>query len=145
MTHQKALIWLKVASASVLGFGIMLSLSFILQFSFVWTPFFNMALLPTGIDQMSSAPDAMLTIAILGGVMTGWGVLLWQLTTKLFPNDPALARTLILWSVETWFVVDSIGSVMVGAPVNVVLNLGFLVLFAIPLWRPVTEQDRATA
>jgi hypothetical protein len=61
--------------------------------------------------------------------------MLWLLSTRLYPREPRLARTIILASVISWFVVDGIGSTLAGAPGNVVLNVVFLALFTVPLWR----------
>lgn len=73
--------------------------------------------------------------AIGGGVMVGWGVLLWQLATHLLPANPSLAAKLIRGSVAAWFAIDSTFSVIAGAPLNVVANAAFLAAFLWPLSR----------
>lgn len=78
---------------------------------------------------------ARLLAAISGGVMVGWGVLLWQIATHLLPANPALAAKLIRGSIVTWFAVDSTFSVVAGAPLNVAANAGFLAAFLWPLSR----------
>jgi hypothetical protein len=60
----------------------------------------------------------------------------WLIATRLYPREPQLARTLILASVGCWFVVDGIGSTLAGAQGHVALNVVFLALFVVPLWRP---------
>jgi hypothetical protein len=82
-----------------------------------------------------AAPETRLISAIGGGVMAGWGVLLWMLSTQLFPRDPALAAKLIITSIVTWFVIDSTGSMLAGAPLNAAFNVSFLLVFCVPLWR----------
>ncbi len=67
--------------------------------------------------------------------MAGWGVLLWMLSTHLFPSDQALAAKLIIASIVTWFVIDSTGSILAGAPLNAAFNVSFLLIFCVPLWR----------
>jgi hypothetical protein len=67
--------------------------------------------------------------------MAGWGVLLWMLSTHLFPIDQALAAKLIIASIITWFVIDSTGSILAGAPLNAAFNVSFLLIFCVPLWR----------
>ena len=55
--------------------------------------------------------------------------------TLLGKGGQALAKRVILTSIIAWFVVDSSGSVLSGAPLNAVFNLSFLAIFCIPLWR----------
>ena len=52
------------------------------------------------------------------------------------PANQDLTRSLILTSIGAWFVIDSAGSILAGAPVNALFNVGFLAMFAVPLWRP---------
>ncbi|NJO38016.1 MAG: excinuclease ABC subunit A [Rhizobiales bacterium] len=88
-----------------------------------------------GGQTIASEPGHLLA-AIAGGVMAGFGVLLYLLATHLYPKEPDLARLLISASIGVWFLVDSLGSIAAGAPLNAVLNIGFLALFLIPLWLP---------
>lgn len=82
-----------------------------------------------GLDQ----PATRLLAAIGGGVMVGWGAMLWLVATRLLPTDATLAGSLIRTSAIAWFVVDSVGSIVAGAPLNAALNVGFLALFLVPL------------
>lgn len=81
--------------------------------------------------------------AILGGIIAGLGVMLWQLVDKLYQDNPALIGRIIITSLLTWFVVDSTASVLAGAPFNFIGNLGFLALFLVPLMR--AKAEHATA
>jgi hypothetical protein len=36
--------------------------------------------------------------------------------------------------VGCWFVVDSLMSIAAGAPLNAIFNVGFLLLFVVPVW-----------
>ena len=72
--------------------------------------------------------------AISGGLLIGWGLMLWMLATRLYPKDSELAKQLIVTSVLAWFVVDSTGSILSGAPLNALLNVSFLLIFCVPLW-----------
>ena len=85
----------------------------------------------------SLTPESQLLAAVLGGVMVGWGAMVLLLIAKVYPVDPGLTRSIILPSIWLWFVVDSAGSFVAGASINVVLNLGFLLAFVIP-WRRVS-------
>ncbi|MDM7985429.1 MAG: hypothetical protein QUV02_13385 [Maricaulis sp.] len=75
----------------------------------------------------------LLVAAVAGGLMTGWGVFMLALS-----KDCDLSKALLLGAL-TWFVVDSSGSAIAGAPMNGVFNLGFLALM---LW-PVLASRKA--
>ncbi len=69
--------------------------------------------------------------------MIGWGILLWQLTTRVYASAPELGRNMVLTSMATWFVIECLASIAAGLPLNAVFNIGFLLLFVVPFWRPV--------
>ncbi len=140
MKLETRITWLKWASIMVIGFGVLLTVSLILDALFIWEPFFDMAYFPTGIAAMSKSPDTLLIAAILGGVFAAWGVMMWQIATHLMRKDPELARKLVLTSVGSWFVLDSLGSAYVGAPLNALYNLAFLAVLIIPVWKPVKTE-----
>lgn len=83
-------------------------------------------------DDMAT-PLSRLLAGIVGGVLAGWAVTMWLVVRHLHPQDPGLVRTLLLPGLVVWFVVDGIGSVVSGGGLNVIGNLGFLVLFLPPL------------
>ncbi len=89
----------------------------------------------------SFTPESRLLSAILGGVMLGFGTTLVVLVARFYPRDPELVRTVILAGVWVWFVADSLGSLAAGAPLNALLNVGFLLAFLIP-WRHVPSTTR---
>ena len=126
--------WLKIASAVVMGFGILLLLAAHPAMSAPVVLLSDLIFWPIDGTQSVDASETRLLSGILGGVMAGWGILLWMVSTRLYPREPDLARTLILTSIWVWFVVDGIGSTLAGAPLNVLLNVGFLALFVVPLW-----------
>lgn len=135
MDRNTTLRWLKLGSALTVLFGILVAAAA--------TPFgaeparflADLIFFPVDGAQRLAAPETRLISAIGGGVMAGWGVLLWMISTHLFPSDNALAAKLIISSVVTWFVIDSAGSIVAGAPLNAALNVSFLLIFCIPLWR----------
>ena len=139
MQRQAVLRWLKLASLSVIGFGILGVLATLPALSGVARLFIDLAFWPVDGVPATPTPESRLLWAILNGIVIGWGVLLWQVTTRVYASTPDLGRTMILTSVGIWFVVDSAGSVAAGAPVNALMNVTFLLLFFIPLWRPVRE------
>jgi hypothetical protein len=82
-----------------------------------------------------AAPETRLTLAIGGGVMLGWGLLIWQLAGEPLERAPDAIRGIIRASILSWFLVDSTASVVAGAALNVLPNLVFLCLFLIPMRR----------
>lgn len=82
-----------------------------------------------------AASETRLSLAIGGGLMLGWGLMIWQLVGEPLQRAPDAVRAIIRASVLGWFCVDSAGSVAAGAALNVVPNLVFLALFLIPMRR----------
>jgi hypothetical protein len=80
-----------------------------------------------------AASESRLALAIGGGVMLGWGLMIWQLAGEPLERAPEAVRGIIRASVLGWFVVDSAGSVAAGAALNVMPNLVFLALFLLPM------------
>jgi hypothetical protein len=60
--------------------------------------------------------------AIAGGLMVGWGAML-----AVIGRGRTVPSALLIGGVA-WFVVDGAGSVLAGAPLNVIWNLPFLAL-----------------
>ena len=139
MTDAKTVNWLKAASAIVIAFGVIMTLGSMPATSAPVALLLDLVFWPLDNRQVASAPETRLLWAISGGILTGWGILLWQLSMRLYPRAPRLARSLILTSISVWFVVDSLGSVLAGAPFNAAFNVGFLLLFVLPLRRPVED------
>lgn len=141
MTPQTTVTILKAGSAIVIGFGILITLAAFPPTAEPTRLLTDIIFWPPNGAETGAASETRLLSAIAGGVMVGWGVLMWLLVTRVFPRDPETARFMILASIGTWFVVDGIGSFAAGAPINVVLNIGFLALFVLPLVRPVAIAD----
>ena len=135
MKQDTTLRWLKFGSALTIFFGLLVAAA-ATQITAAPTQFLaDLIFFPIDGVQNVAAPETRLVSAIGGGVMAGWGVLLWMLSTHLFPRDQALAAKLIITSIVTWFVVDSTGSILAGAPLNAAFNVSFLLIFCVPLWR----------
>ncbi len=143
MQTPTAIVWIKGASAVTIGFGVAIVLGAHPATAGAVQFLADMMLWPIDGAQSVTAPEVRLLNAVLGGVMVGWGLVYWLIATRLMPRDPALARSIILVSIGTWFVVDSVASVVAGAPMNAFFNLGFLGAFCLPLWRPVAEMEAA--
>ncbi|MBX9605728.1 MAG: hypothetical protein K2Y51_05865 [Gammaproteobacteria bacterium] len=73
--------------------------------------------------------------AVLGGVMVGWGCLLYLVTTRALSRGEPSAWSWVTLSLLAWFVPDTAYSLLSGYWQNAVLNVSFLALFAVPLWK----------
>lgn len=133
MSHTSVQSALKVASAAVMGVGVVVALSAFSATALLTNILADLVFWPFDGRQAVDTQTARLLAAIGGGVMFGWGLLLWQLATQLMPKDPVLAASLIRTSIVAWFVLDSTCSVLAGAYLNVAMNVGFLALFLVPL------------
>ena len=133
MDTRLTVIFLKTASAVVIGFGLAIALAAIPAANGPTAFLIDLVFWPIDGDPALDAPATRLLCAIAGGVLTGWGVLLWLIATRLLPQEPAVARTFVYTSIGIWFVVDSAASIASGAPINALLNIGFLMSFVVPL------------
>ncbi|MEM9277336.1 MAG: hypothetical protein AAGA76_02040 [Pseudomonadota bacterium] len=135
MSQDNTVFWLKLGSGLVIAFGLLGIPGSLMPATGVNGLFVDLAFWPLDRSSGSNVPEARLLWAISGGILAGWGLMMWLLASRLYSKEPELVRTIILTSIGTWFVIDSTGSVLAGAPMNVVYNLGFLFLFVVPLWR----------
>lgn len=142
MQRHATVTQLKVASAIVIGFGILGVLATHPATSEPMRMLYDVAFWPGTGARSVAAPETKLALAISGGLTIGWGVMLWLVATQLYPREPKLTRTIILASVGTWFAVDSAASVVAGAPFNTMLNLMFLLMFYL-LLRKTAETPTA--
>jgi hypothetical protein len=124
---------LKLAAAAVMGVGAVVALAAFPPTALVTNVLSDLVFWPFDGRQAVDTQTARLLAAIGGGVMFGWGLLLWQIASQLLPKEPALAASLIRTSVIAWFALDCTCSVLAGAYLNVVLNMGFLAMFLVPL------------
>ncbi|MCY6379455.1 hypothetical protein [Hoeflea prorocentri] len=136
MQHQTSVTWLKGAAALLVGFGLISLPGAHPSTSGLAHIMMDLAFWPLDASPSGDPPQARLLWAIGSGIIAGWGVMIWMVTSRVYARDPALGRPIILTAVITWFVIDSTGSVLAGAPMNVLYNCGFLLLFVIPLRRP---------
>jgi hypothetical protein len=80
-------------------------------------------------------PEARLMSALLAGFLMGWGVTIWLLSGAAFDAAPEAVRRAVVAGTLGWFLVDSLGSVTSGHPVNVLFNAAILAFAVGPLWR----------
>ena len=127
MTSDKRTFWLRAGAALVIASGALIALGSHPAIAAPLRLVADLLIWPFDGLQPIETSEARLLAAIGGGVLVGWGVMLWQLAP-----EPA-AHRIIRTSVLAWFVVDSGGSLLAGVPLNVVGNLVFLALFLIPI------------
>ncbi|MFM1989961.1 MAG: hypothetical protein RJA99_2918 [Pseudomonadota bacterium] len=91
---------------------------------------------PQAIDGFGAeaARYASLVHAVLGAVMVGWGLALFHAVRSFFIARPRATWQLVAGSLLAWFVPDTTYSLASGFWQNAVLNVGFAMLFAVPLW-----------
>lgn len=77
--------------------------------------------------------DAQLLNGVSGGLLIGWGVVLTWLSFGPIARGDEGARRAAIIGILAWFAADSTGSILSGTPGNIILNLGFLAVFMIPL------------
>lgn len=100
-----------------------------------WLSLFDLLTWPVDGEPARFSDETRAVNAVVGGVMVGWGTLMHLIARGPFrQGDTTLAGPMLV-AVVAWFVVDSTGSFLADLPENVLLNIGFLVLFVPPLLR----------
>lgn len=125
---------LKIASLFTVAFGLMIALGSHQRTDGPIRLFADLIFWDAD-DRPDFTDDTQLLAAILGGVMASWGVIFWLLTDALAEGQPALLKRVLFTTLAVWFTIDSAGSLASGGWSNVIGNLGFLALFALPARR----------
>lgn len=121
--------WLRCACVITMLTGLTSLLASYPDTDFLWRYLFN-ALGGFQSDIQFSAVDRNLS-AVLGGVMVGWGWMMFHLVHPSVFNQ--FIRNALMSGIIVWFLTDSMGSYVSGLPMNIVLNTIFLIIFLIPL------------
>ncbi len=143
MTSTSSASWLKLMSLFIVALGLLVALGAHPSTAWPATLLIDIVFWPFDDMQRLDSQTARLLAAIGGGVMVGWGVMLWLVIERLMPANPALARLLLIESTLAWFLVDSTGSFVSGAIVNVLLNTVLMLAIVLPAWR--IEPDAITS
>jgi hypothetical protein len=135
MSHDFAATWLKLISLFIMLLGLLVAFGAHPATSLPATLLADAVFWPFDGAQSIDAPAARVLAAIGGGVMVGWGLMMWLILDRLLPVDPRLTRLLMIESALAWYIVDSTGSFVSGAGVNVLLNTILLTAIVLPAWR----------
>lgn len=124
--------WLIVAAAITglagLGFAVLTATGAI----GIHNTIFDLVFLPGEMDA-PAGDSGSFAMGVTGAVLVGWAaMMIVLLTSRSTSSLPDTWRALAVGLVA-WFVVDGIVSIAAGAFGNLVLNLGFVALFAPPL------------
>ncbi len=119
----------------MIAFGPLMAFSVLAPADWVVQNFLSLALLDSAQPHLTEQ-GGRLIIAVAGGILAGFGVLIWQVVTKVYAKDQSTGRAILLPAILAWFLLDSAGSVAAGAWFNAVLNIGFVACFLVPLlWK----------
>lgn len=133
MTTQQASKWMQAGSLMVIGFGVLIALGAHSATNVPLVFLADLMIWPIDGVQTGTATEFHLLSGISGGVMIGWGVALFILSGHGIREAPTLSKMIITYSIISWFIVDTTGSLVARAPMNAVGNLGFLAIFLLPL------------
>lgn len=90
--------------------------------------FVDMAFWPPDGAQSIDSDAARFLAAVGGGGFAGFGVMLWRAADRV-----AFESSLLLSGLLAWFAIDTTFSVIAGAPMNALYNLGILFIFLVPV------------
>lgn len=86
--------------------------------------------------QLYDTPTILFLSALTGGFLFGWGVMVWCLRAWVYDHAPEAVRRTVVTGLLAWFLLDSTGSILAGAPSNALFNVLVLFLAVGPMWRP---------
>jgi hypothetical protein len=145
MNYTTRVAWLKTGAAVTIAFGVLIAAAAIPALQVPVALLLDLVYLPLDGAPIPGGPDTRLLSAISGGVLVGWGLMMWLIAATLYAKEPVICRKIILTSIVCWFVVDSSMSIAAGAFLNAFFNVGFLLIFAVPVWKPLPNQGGDTA
>lgn len=91
--------------------------------------------------QTYEAPTTRFLSALTGGFLTGWGVMVWCLQSRVYDLAPEPVRKAVLTGLFAWFVTDSTGSIASGNASNALFNIIVLLLAVGPLWKAAEDTQ----
>ena len=113
-----------------------------LCFAIIFPYFIPQALEPffteiTGTDLNSLTQNEIvfhnLLSGVIGGTMFGWGLMIAMMSYRLMKVHDDWIWSVIATSVIAWYLLDTLGSALVGSSLNILLNTSILILALPPL------------
>lgn len=136
---------LKFTAWLIIGFGAFMAAAVLPPIGAVLNWLTDLVLWPLDGAQHMAAPAARLLVAIVGGIMVGWGSIMLMLSGEVARSHPQLVRRIAIRGYLIWYAIDSAGSVLAGAPWNVLGNTLFLALLLVPFWMMGRQQNAGEA
>ncbi len=133
MSEGLCVLWLKAMSVVTIAFGLVAAAASHPAGQTPWLLLFDLLAWPMDGKPAAFSAETFAVNAVAGGVMAGWGVLMYGLSAGPIARGDRDVRRMVMAGLTVWFVVDSTGSWAAGMIGNIVLNIVFLVLFLIPL------------
>mmetsp|Transcript_32703 Transcript_32703/g.61444 ORF Transcript_32703/g.61444 Transcript_32703/m.61444 type:complete len:169 (+) Transcript_32703:73-579(+) len=132
-TVQRASMQLKAAAAITVATGFVAAAASHERGTLLWLLLFDVLKWPLDGNPSGFSAEAFSLNALCGGVMVGWGMTIFLLCGGPLQRAPKSVAQALLGGLLCWFVTDCTGSVVADFPGNVVLNIGFLGMFLVPL------------
>ena len=139
MSQEFHKFWLIITAVVVGAFGPIFFLGTMVSTSEAARLTLDLLSWPVDGAQTYASPETRFLSALTGGILLGWGVMIWCLRAWLYDTAPEAVRRVVLASTLSWFVFDSAGSIASGTASNAVFNVFFLLLAVGPLWVPASE------
>ncbi|HBK70615.1 MAG TPA: hypothetical protein DDZ39_02980 [Flavobacteriaceae bacterium] len=132
-THK---FWLKITAISIILYAILFFLGTIKETDGAIEMVLDISSWPLDNAQNYNADSTVFLSALLGGILFGWGILIWFLSTKIYDIAPEQTRKIVLISLLSWFFIDSLGCIFSGNFNNTIANIFLLLVLVGPLWKP---------
>jgi hypothetical protein len=132
--EEKQKFWLgflRLGALVVIATGLLPSLAIFEASQEPWRFFFDVLTWPIDQNPLSFSDSERQLSAVLGGVLCGWGWILYRLATPDLFNP--MIRKFMVQSVWIWFILDSVGSILAGLSLNALSNVSFLLILLVPL------------
>ncbi len=139
MTHKTHKFWLKITAISIISYALLFFLGTLKQTQKPIEIVLDISSWPIDELQNYDSNSTVFLSALLGGILFGWGILIWFLSTKIYDVAPEQIRKTVLTSLISWFIIDGLGSIFSGNFNNVLANILLLLVLVGPLWSPVKE------
>lgn len=135
---------MRLSGGILIATGILFALTALPALHFLAHVFLKVVYWPVhSVPSDISVPSPLL-LAITGGLTAGLGGMQWALGTYIAPLSCTAATKVAKIAAWVWFCTDSAGSILVGAPVNVLLNLSFLLLILLSSRPQLVNSDATT-